>query len=185
MDATLNGTWLEDRYGDPFVFGVQGGAYLGEIVRVAVRLEMPTENARDEYSNWDSSSPTPGGGGSTFTSPRRSKAPTLLYGAALGVVATSSENFVFAPGLVFVRSDVSDYGSMLGISMPFEWVTSHGMRFGLELDLGRAFGGTVHNETCTSDGIVNPVCTTSDADRPPGRAFALRFQMGFGFNRAR
>jgi hypothetical protein len=181
MDVTLNGTWLEDRYGDPFVVGVQGGAYLGEVVRVAIRLEMPTENARDEYSSYDSGGQASAGGGFTFTSPLRSKAPTLLYGAALGVVATSSENFVFAPGLVFMRSDVSDYGSMLGISMPFEWVTSHGMRFGLELDLGRAFGGTVHNQTCPSVGG----CTTSDADRPPGRAFALRFQMGFGFNHAR
>ena len=43
MDATLNGTWLEDRFGDPFVFGVQGGAYLGDIVRLAIRLEMPTD----------------------------------------------------------------------------------------------------------------------------------------------
>jgi hypothetical protein len=183
MDATLTGTWLEDRYGDPFVFGVQGGAYLGEIVRLAVRLEMPTENARDDYSSYDESTPVPTGGGNTFTNNRSSKAPTLLYGAALGVVATSSQNFVFAPGLVFVRSDVSDYGSMLGISMPFEWVTSYGMRFGLELDLGRAFGGKVHPETCTTG--FPSVCATSDADRPAGRAFALRFQMGFGFNHSR
>ena len=180
MDATLNGTWLEDRYGDPFVFGVQGGAYLGELVRVAIRLEMPTENARDEYNSWDAV-PAPGPGTGSFTSSRRSEAPTLLYGATLGAVATSSDNFVFAPGVVFVRSDVSDYGSMLGISMPFEWVTSRGMRFGLELDLGRAFGGTVHQETCTDQGN----CSTGNADRPAGRAFALRFQMGFGFNRAR
>ena len=103
---------------------------------------------------------------------------TLLYGATLGAIATSSENFVFAPGLVFVRSDVSDYGSMLGISMPFEWVTARGMRFGLELDLGRSFGGTVRNRTC-----VSQVCTEGEMDRPAGRAFALRFQMGFGFNR--
>ena len=106
----------------------------------------------------------------------------MLYGATLGAVATSSENFVFAPGLVFVRSDVSDYGTMLGVSMPFEWVTSRGMRFGLELDLGRAFGGTVHNQTCVNDFTA---CTTTDSDRNAGRAFALRFNMGFGFNRPR
>jgi hypothetical protein len=179
MDATLNGTWQEDRYGDPFVFGVQGGAYLGEIVRVSIRLEMPTENARDEYGGgYDYDSVPAPGGATSYTNSRRSEPPTLLYGATLGAIATSSENFVFAPGLVFVRSDVSDYGSMLGISMPFEWVTARGMRFGLELDLGRSFGGTVRNRTC-----VSQVCTEGEMDRPAGRAFALRFQMGFGFNR--
>jgi hypothetical protein len=110
----------------------------------------------------------------------------LLYGGALGVVATNSENFVFAPGVVFLRSDVSDYGSMLGVSMPFEWVTSRGMRFGLELDLGRAFGGTVHNQTCTFDPATQAnTCAMNDGDRKAGRAFAVRFQMGFGFNRPR
>lgn len=181
MDATLNGTWLEDRFGDPFVFGVQGGAYLGEVVRLTIRLEMPTANAQDDYSNYDSV-PTPSIPGGGYSYPRDSDPPTLLYGATLGAVATSSENFVFAPGVVFVRSDVSDYGSMLGVSMPFEWVTSRGMRFGLELDLGRSFGGTVHNQSCAND--FTP-CTITDTSRGAGRAFALRFQMGFGFNRPR
>jgi hypothetical protein len=189
MDATLNGTWLEDRFGDPFVFGVQGGAYLGGLVRAAIRLEMPTDNARDDYSEYDyDSTPVPAPGGQTYTSsnPRNSDPPTLLYGGSLGVVATSSENFVFAPGVVFVRSDVSDYGNMLGISMPFEWVTSRGMRFALELDLGRAFGGKVHNRTCLNN-ISNgsQMCTEDTIDRPAGRAFALRFAMGFGFSRPR
>lgn len=180
MDATLNGTWLEDRFGDPFVFGVQGGAYLGEIVRLTIRLEMPTENSRDEYGYGNDPAPQVPNG--SFSNPLRSKPPTLLYGATLGAVATSSENFVFAPGLVFVRSDVSDYGNMLGVSMPFEWVTSRGMRFGLELDLGRAFGGKVNNQICTNNFTA---CTTAESDRGAGRAFALRFSMGFGFNRPR
>jgi hypothetical protein len=189
MDATLNGTWLEDRFGDPFVFGVQGGAYLGGLVRAAIRLEMPTDNARDDYSEYNyDSTPVPAPGGPVYTSsyPRNSDPPTLLYGGSLGVVATSSENFVFAPGVVFVRSDVSDYGNMLGISMPFEWVTSRGMRFALELDLGRAFGGKVHNRTCSTNTTNgSQVCAESTIDRPAGRAFALRFAMGFGFNRPR
>ena len=190
MDATLNGTWLEDRFGDPLVFGVQGGGYLGSSVRLAIRLEMPTKNARDEYE--DDSVPPTGLGPTptppTFTSssPRDSAPPTLFYGGTLGLIATRGENFVFAPGLLFMRSDVSDYGSVVGISMPFEWITARGMRFGLELDLGRAFGGTVRTQTCTSNTTSGAQsCTESEMDRPAGRAFALRFQMGFGLARQR
>lgn len=179
MDATLAGLWLEQRFGDPIVFGLQGGAYLGEAVRVVIRLEMPSKNATDEFRlDYNDT------GTSTNYFPRNSTAATLLYGATVGVVAASSEGFVFAPGVVFQRSDVADYGSMLGIAIPFEWVTTRGLRFGMEVDLGRAFGGTVHYNCSVgvSECATGP---TFDGDRGAGRAFALRFQMGFGFNHPR
>jgi hypothetical protein len=174
LDATLSGMWLEQRFGDPIVFGLQGGAYFAQAVRFVLRLEMPSKSATDEFRlDYDQTS-------NTNYFHRDSKAVSLLYGATVGVVAASGEGFVFAPGVVLQRSDVEDYGTMLGIAMPFEWVTQRGLRFGLEVDLGRAFGGTVHY-TCNS----SPCATgpTFDGNRGAGRAFALRFQMGFGFNR--
>jgi hypothetical protein len=181
LDATLAGLWLEQRFGDPIVFGLQGGAYFGGAVRVALRLEMPSKSATDSFG-YDYDSPSV----STNYFHRNSTAASLLYGASLGVVAASGEGFVFAPGVVFQRADVEDYGTMLGIAVPFEWVTRRGLRFGMEVDLGRAFGGTVRY-TCTqfngpSDCSAGP---TFNGDRGAGRAFALRFQMGFGFNHPR
>ncbi len=173
LDATLSGVWLEDRYGDPFVFGLQGGAYLGGRVRLVARLEMPSKNATDEYDTWSDDG--------SFS--RKSADVTLLYGASLGIVAASSETFAFSPGVTFLRSDVSDYGNVLGISLPFEWVTSRGLRFGLEAGIGRAFGGTVHYECSQSQGCIGSAPV--DKDRPAGRAIAIRFEMGYGFNHPR
>jgi hypothetical protein len=179
LDATLSGLWLEQRFGDPIVFGIQGGAYFGEAVRLAARVEMPSKNATDEFSfRYDDPSTR------TNYDPRNSEAVTLLYGASLGVVAASNEGFVFAPSVVFLRADVEDYGTMLGIAMPFEWVTKRGLRFGMEIDLGRAFGGKVHYSCRVQNGDVIdcPTGPTFEGDRGAGRAFAIRFQMGFGFN---
>jgi hypothetical protein len=142
---------------------------------------MPSKNSTDAFSyDYDDSA------ASSNYFQRPSKAASLLYGATLGFVLASGEGFVFAPGVVFQRSDVEDYGSMLGIAMPFEWVTRRGLRFGLEVDLGRAFGGTVHY-TCQQLGVPGACSAgpTFDGDRGAGRAFALRFQMGFGFNHPR
>jgi hypothetical protein len=181
LDATLAGMWNEQRFGDPIVFGIQGGLYIAEMVRVVLRFEMPSKNATDEFS-YDNDTDDPG----TNYWPTDSTAATLLYGGAIGFVAASSDGFVFAPGIVFQRSDVADYGSMLGVAIPFEWVTSRGLRFGLEVDLGRAFGGTVHYTCNTFQGdTVGCPTPTFDGDRGAGRAFAIRFQMGFGFNRSR
>lgn len=179
LDATLSGLWLEQRFGDPIVFGIQAGAYFGEMVRFAARLEMPSKNASDEFSFKYDDPYT-----STNYYPRDSKAATLLYGGSLGVVAASNEGFVFAPGITILRSDVEDYGTMLGIAMPFEWVTKRGLRFGMEIDLGRAFGGKVHYNCQVPGGGVSECASgpTFEGDRGAGRAFAIRFQMGFGFN---
>lgn len=77
------------------------------------------------------------------------------------------------------RANVSDYGSMLTLSMPFEWVTDDGTRFGFEVDIGRAFGGKI-TARCEFD-----PCTPGDEqelDRPAAPAFFAAFQLGWGFN---
>ena len=95
-------------------------------------------------------------------------------------MAAHSVAFVFSPGVTFLRTDVSEYGNMLGVAIPFEWTTSKGLRFGLEVGVGRAFGGS-HECECTS----GPNCVigeTKEVDRDDARALTLRFELGFGFN---
>jgi hypothetical protein len=176
IDASLAGLWLEDRFGDPLVFGLQGGAYLGGVVRVAVRLEMPSKSSTDAFSgSYDNDF--------NFVA-RRSASATLIYGGSVGVVAGSSESFVFSPGLLFLRSDVADYGNLLAVTLPFEWVTTKGLRFGLDVALGRAFGGTVHYQCLNAQTDCSSPASL-DRERPAGRAINIRFTMGFGFNHAR
>jgi hypothetical protein len=167
LDATLGGLFLDERYSDPIVFGLQAGAYLGEAVRLMGRVEMPSTEAKDNASY------PPNLTGNAF--PQQSPSPALLYGGALGLVAIGGQNFVFSPGLTFLRANVSDYGTFLGVTLPFEWVTTRALRFGFAVDVGRAFGGTVHN------GCGGGACATVDTDRQAGRGIALRFSMGYGF----
>jgi hypothetical protein len=171
MDATISLISLEDRFFDPLVVGVGFGAYLGRLVRVVARLEMPSTSDGEQYYD---------GGYTPGYAPRDTGAVTLLYGGSVGIVAAHSVAFVFSPGVTFLRTDVSGYGSMLGVAIPFEWTTSKGLRFGLEVGVGRAFGGSQEYE-CT----FGPNCVvgeTKEEDRDDARALTLRFELGFGFN---
>jgi hypothetical protein len=172
MDATISLISLEDRFLDPLVFGIGFGAYLGRLVRVVARLEMPSTSDGDE--RYDDSGYTSG------YSPESAGSVTLLYGGSVGIVAAHSVAFVFSPGVTFLRTDVAEYGNMLGVAIPFEWTTSKGLRFGLEVGVGRAFGGSQKYE-CT----FGPNCVvgeTKEVDRDDARALTLRFELGFGFN---
>jgi hypothetical protein len=172
MDATISLISLEDRFLDPLVFGVGFGAYLGRLVRVVARLEMPSTSDGEE--RYDDSGYTSG------YAPQSAGAVTLLYGGSVGIVAAHSAAFVFSPGVTFLRTDVSAYGNMLGVAIPFEWTTSKGLRFGLEVGVGRAFGGS-QEYVCT----FGPNCVvgeTKEVDRDDARALTLRFELGFGFN---
>lgn len=170
FDATVSLVALEDRITDPIVFGLALGGYIAKAVRIVGRLEMPTTSDRsDEYIE----DRPPG------FEPRSKDDVTFIYGGALGVVVAHTPKFVFAPGVSFLRTDIGEFGNMVGVSLPFEWTNRHGMRFGFELDVGRVLGGSVELECVTSQ------CTPGQRttlDRPDGRAVALRFNMGFGFN---
>ena len=75
---------------------------------------------------------------------------------------------------------------MLGLTLPFEWTTSKGVRVGFDFNLGRAFGGSVR-QLCTtqSQGTagVQPCQTAArEIDREAGTAVYLHFQIGWGLN---
>jgi hypothetical protein len=168
LAATIGGVFLEERFNDLLVLGLEGGIFAADVVRIAVRLEMPSNNVNDQgYPH--------GGTGNGYFAVE-SAPPKLLYGAALGFAVANSSNFAFSPGLLLVRSDVSDYGTVVAAALPFEWVTSRGLRFGFEVDVGRSFGGDIKLQ-CTS-GCSDARRTT---DREAGRAFGLRFTIGYGF----
>jgi hypothetical protein len=153
--------------------GGEFGAYLVKRVRLAGRLIFPLESLHDE------SGASPPFGEQT----KSSDSPIFLYSASVGVVATSSRSFVLSPGVSFLRSDVSDYGTFIGVSLPFEWVTASGFRLGTEVNIGRAFGGVQRLE-CIGLTPGQGGClagSTRTIDRPAGTAFLFDFIIGWGF----
>lgn len=176
FDVTLSGAFYEERFSDPLVVGLQGGAFLGDIVRLSLRAEMPSSDANDqakERSRYTSSYTLR----SVDAEPAR-----FLFGGTLGVAVVNTPNFAFSPGIMAVRTDVADYGTVVGASLPFEWITSRGLRFGLEVDLGRAFGGKTR--AICETGFC-PAEDLGEQDRTAGRALGLRFSIGYGIGYAR
>jgi hypothetical protein len=174
FDALAGGTTWDERYSNFLAVGAQVGGYLGGWVRVAPKaLLFASEPEDDNTSNFDGSF-----GGNGF-SPDSSEPASFLYGASLGVALVRGTNFVMAPGVLFLRTDQGDYGSFLGLELPFEWVTDSGARFGFVVSVGRAFGGEFQ-ATCF-DGSTQ--CDPGEQrlfDREGGAGFYSHFQIGWG-----
>jgi hypothetical protein len=158
----VSNAW-QRRFSEGLSNGGQVGTYLAGRVRLAARLAFLTETVRDDQED------SPG---------RSSKAPSFLYGASAGFVVFRSPHFALSPGLLFARTNVSDYGTMLGLSVPFEWVTNDGVRLGLEIAGGSVFGGS-SAVSCSLNCDVAPV---TFEDRQSGGALWLQFQVGFGIH---
>jgi hypothetical protein len=161
VDFSLTNFWLDERSSNFLNLGVQVGGYFLERLRVTARLVAPLEEAQDEHydSFYD-----PGSG--SYLS-QRSRSIAVLYGASLGLILSNSRTFLFAPGLLLLRTDVEDYGTSGLLSLPFEWTTRRHLRVGFELALGHAFGGS------QSDGAGG------SEERPGGTAVLLQFALGW------
>ena len=164
IDALVLGASWENRFSEFLNVGAQVGVYVAGRVRLTLRATIPTDKLNDEYYSdaYDGAS-------------ARSKDASFLYGASAGLVVVSTQNFALSPGVAFARSDVADYGTMLGLSMPLEWVMPNGLRVGFEVDFGRAFAGhtSAYCSTCS---------VPQSRDRPAGTGFMMQFQLGYGFN---
>ncbi len=159
VDFSLTNFWMDERSSNFLNLGVQVGAYFFQRMRVAVRMVAPLEEASDDHANrylYD-------GVSSTLPTPSRSIA--VLYGASVGLILSNSKTFLFAPGLLIMRTDVNDYGTTGSLSLPFEWTTERHLRVGFELALGHAFGGY--------EGYDH------DLERHGGTAVLLQYSMGF------
>lgn len=169
VDVTLTSLWLEERTSGFWNVGVQPGGYLFERLRWSARLVVPLGDAGDEayYASTGVSSLTH----------VDSREVSVFYGASLGVVVASTRSFAFSPSLFFLRTDVSDYGTSLGLALPFDWVTARSMRVGFEFDAGSAFGGQMRF-SCQPGSVPN-TCSPSQRKRPAGTAIGLQFYMGW------
>ena len=162
VDFTFTNFWFDERASNFLNLGVQVGGYFYERLRVTARLVAPLEEAEDEYHDYGYSYSTTYGYGNT-----RSPSIALLYGASLGLIIANARGFVFAPGLLLMRADVNDYGTVVLLELPFEWTTRRRLRTGFELAIGHAFGG----EAGAGAG--------GRLDRPGGTSILLQYQMGF------
>jgi hypothetical protein len=167
----LLGVAADERFSDALVFGGQVGGYIGGWLRLSARLAVPTDPS--DNSGYDD-------GDVNFYFSQRIDTPSILYGASLGVVVARRTKFLFSPGITLNRTDVGDYGTLFGASMPFEWVMRGGTRFGFEVAFGRGLGGEVTYEcvsptatTCASGDVVT-------TDRDPGIFFMIGLNIGFG-----
>ena len=168
IDALVTSVSWENRFSQFLVVGAQAGVYVAGRLRLTVNAMIPTDKLNDEYYG--------DGAGNYEYASGRSKDASFLYGASAGIVAARTSNFALSPGIAFARSDVSDYGTMLALSMPLEWVLPSGMRVGFVPNLGRVFGGSFVR-------CADTFCSQSfRVDRPAGTALLLQFQLGFGFN---
>jgi hypothetical protein len=164
FDAILVATDWEHRISESVSLGAQAGVYVAGWLRLTAKIAFPTEGIGDQDADFGSGT----------------KAPSLFYAFSVGVAAVRTPTFVLSPGLLFARTDVGDYGSMLGVSLPFDWVLKSGVRLGLEGALGSAFGG--RSASCSTATGADCSQRPSYEDRDPGLALWLQFQVGFGFN---
>lgn len=161
IDLVFVGVNWERRFLGVGTIGAQAGVFVAKLLRVAAKVSLTPEDIPDDQENIG----------------HQSKSMSVLYGASVGVAAIRTPIFVMSPGLAFARTDVSDYGTMIGLSLPVDWVTHNGLRFGLEGQLGRAFGGR-RVVSCS----INCAATSFDwGDRPAGTALSLQLSIGFGF----
>lgn len=170
VDLTLTSFLLDDRVDNFFNFGVQGGVYLFEHLRISARLAAPLDEVRDSYSHY------------SYASGYRqidSRSMSVVYGASVGLVISNSRSFVFGPSLALLRTDVEAYGSAWLVTLPFEWTTRSNLRVGFELGLGHAFDGTVRFCSTAAAGC-NGITTQ---ERPGSSALLAQFYMGWALGK--
>lgn len=171
VDGVVTGTFFDKHYESLANAGAQVGLYAAERVRLVARLLVYSDTSSSSSSGLDGSYPY------YATS---SGHPSILWGASAGYALIAGQTFALSPGLELMGADKS-FGYFLGLGLPFDWVLSSGLRIGLEVASGRAFGGT-YQAACAASGSQCPQGATAELDRPSGTGFLLQFSLGFGFN---
>jgi hypothetical protein len=165
FDAIIVAADWQHRFSQAVNLGAQAGVYVAGRLRVSAKIAFPTEGSQDQEADFGSGA----------------KTPSFFYASSAGFAAVRTPSFAMSPGLMFARTDVSDYGTMLGFSLPLDWVTRSGLRLGLEGGFGRAFGGR-RASSCLTPGAADCNQRPRYEDRESGAALWLQFQIGFGFN---
>jgi hypothetical protein len=172
LTLLIGGTVLNRRFATLFAPGVEVGMYFADRFRVALRGTVPLTEPEDEYSYDDDELDDFNGRGFI-----NSDEVSFLFGGAVGVVAVDTPGFVLSPSIYVMRSDVGDYGTMVGLGLPFEWVSRRGLRIGFDFAFLRGFGGEVlsvcHGGTTCDMGEVRA------HDRKAGNGFTSSFIIGW------
>lgn len=165
FDAVIVAADFQNHISQSVSVGAQAGVFVAGRARLTAKIAFPTEGLGDQQADFGS----------------EAKNPSFFYAFSAGVAALRTPTFVMSPGVMLARTDVSDYGTMLGLSLPLDWVMKSGLRLGLEGGLGRAFGGR-RAVTCDTPGASDCSGQPKYEDRKAGTALWLQFQIGFGFN---
>jgi hypothetical protein len=174
--ASGSGFFLGNRALVPLALGPELGGYLIGRVRLAGRLAVPVLRGDDWCAGADVIYADQEG---VFTC-LPSRSPSLSYGASLGFVVLDSEHWLLAPGITTLNTNVSDHGVMLGGSLPVDWVSAAGWRFGLELGLGAALGQTVRGR-CRNH-VVAPCSIGAVRHLPNGRTRSAFLGLSVGWS---
>ncbi len=168
VDLLISHLAFDERYSSGVNIGVQGGAYVAKRLRLAARALMPTGATEDDSYYYYDEEQTPND-------------VNVVFGASAGVIAVATRSLVFAPSIAFLMQDALDYGTFVGLAFPVEWTLPSGVRFGVELDLGRSFGGerTVYRYV----GGDSPRREEGTEKRPFGTGIMLQFNVGTAFGR--
>lgn len=164
FDAIIVAADWNHRINESASIGAQAGVYVAHRVRLTAKISFTSEGWGDQQADFGSIS----------------KNPSFFYAFSAGFAALRTPTFVMSPGLMFARTDVSDYGTMLGFSLPLDWVTKGGLRLGLEGALGSAFGGRRAVACSISAGDCGQQPRYQDLGS--GAAFWLQFHIGFGLS---
>jgi hypothetical protein len=177
FDGIAGGVVLGQRISAPACFGAEAGVFVAARVRIAAKLLFNASEARDTNNDqtladgWDHD---------------LSPSAAFEWGGSIGYAALSTSAVVMSPGLMFMRTDRSAYGTFLGASLPVTWVHSNGLRIGLDAAIGESFGGTLL-ETCEATGEPGfpspcPTGQVREIDRDASIGLYGAFTIGFGFN---
>jgi hypothetical protein len=174
--------YLAERFSAPLNAGAEFGLFIAGRLRLGARALLPMADAYDNYEGED--------GSSTFMDGQfralDSKPPTLIWAGSVGFAAVATEALAISPSLYVLGSDVADYGVVVGLGIPFEWVNQNGFRIGFDFAVVRGIGGEVFAEC---EPFVSPIpCESGEIrafDRPGSSGFFSHFYIGWAFATAK
>ena len=183
INAAAGGITISKHFDSSAYLGAEFGAFFDDRIRVSARALFPfgvAQGAPESLSN------------SEFR-PIHSAKPALIYGGGAGIALYSGQSFLLSLQANYQRTDVGDFGHMLALALPFEWMTNTGLRVGFEAGVLRAFGGQVFGECGPSPFVFdstnsqeNLTCDIGEVrafDREPGNGLWVHFALGYPYDR--
>lgn len=154
------GFHLRERLSSAAAFGGEFGFFAWDRLRAGVRAIIPVADLNDEASD-----AAVAGDPSAW-----------MWGVSVGAATSRQAGFVMSPSLQFMEISGRDYGHLIGILVPFEWLSRSGFRVGFDFSVLYGFGGTYRTKPC-------PTCNTPDpiVDRPNSAGFTVNLVLGHVF----